>query len=1103
MPGRWHTEMQDLFAKEDQEVGFSLIHFSEEDRLTKRSRKADVYVDETVIEYQHSRITRIEVNDRNNDYEQKLEKTVAWVIDCTENVSKPHRISSMEDDEEVWMLEFEKKWQVDSMRDCKILFAVFLDSTTGDKRIFRVPIESVEKRLVLVFGSWSDMAEWKVHVTSSGQMEADVKSPIQSELTVKQDPHGSGKTYSLTRMMIHTDRSEYARYDAYSTFIIVTKPHSAKEVVYAQFMSHLREAGFEHNEQSSNNKYVVKFTKPNGAETMCIFGTADSLMYNLCDNKMRGTDVFINLVKTIHKHGPTKLQGSKGRFRYAGQQPRMNKKTLVITDEATMLPEVYADAFATLMASCHVDVHLAGDVQQSTYFEHNLLTRVVREFNEATDPCALPSFRGCYVNINPGIEVRRFNQRLVDFRNTVMRGFHEEPTHNLQIKVPIAASDVTHSRGEYFLHGIERTGAWDDPQSEQVVDSVETIMDQLRRDVFASKLLPNDILIVTPFVKNNPLMDELQTSVHEFWCRTFYDAEYVDLLHKKTVDETDDAVAARNATYNDGKAHFAAGNSSLPWFCVLHRSEEGKPIDTSESKYGTRIVSIHASQGDGRKFAYVVGLGEKKLTRFSDGRINLKYESLLNVAVSRMKEVIRVFLEPTYDDIWVRFLPLMPDEMRQSVPPALDAKTKFALLGACNLELDEALFNLTKDKIVAASPCDASDQHDRPVLDYAHHVIRMAIAHTVFWAHLVVHQANDREFREQVLTIFNKVAKAPIESFPSTIYYEKLREKSTIPILHYDSGLAVFEPLHARTLYIMRQVQDHVRQWVRGEATDLKDLTPEHAVLLQYAVEVFTLAQFGKENIKMDHVYDVVHCYMNKTDDTKSKHERHYDYLTRLTCMFDLVKEHAEGEDWGWKIYRSIYLGNKRTGNSTQYFQFNTQIAHLYVTETRAMPIILCATVDEMNMAVMCAQALLYTVICIQPEQKVHKDNDKGLPTWKYVKDKKIEVCLVPIKGSRPIFIDLTQIVEDNIAVLANWICAYTKNETEADIPQALKIAEHHRDNFEEAQELVCDAHKKGRCPDYMRDAFNKADDAEEVSMLLEQTLEEHLKTLRRDIQKR
>ena len=1101
MPGQWHTKMQNLFSETHREVEISFLQVSEDDRVTKKRRVADVCVDETVVEYQHSRITRKEVNDRNDDYGGKLGKKVAWVIDCTKNVSIPHKISSEEDDEEVWMLEFEKKWQVEAMRDCKILFAVFRDTNIGE-RIFRVPIESVRHRLVLVFGSWTDMTDWKTHVLS-GNMDIDIKSPNQSTLTIRQDPHGSGKTYGLTRMMIYTDRPEFARYDAYGTFIIVAKSHSAKEVVYAEFMSHIRESGFQYDEQTSNNKYVLKFTKPNGAETMCIFGTVDSLMYNLCNNRMRGTDVFINLVRTIHKHGPTKLQGPKGRFRYAGQQPRLNKRTLLTTDEATLLPEVYADAYATLMVSSHVDVHLAGDVQQSVTYEHNLLTRVVREYREATGKSNLHSFQGCSVILNEGNEVRRFNQQLVDFRNIVMRGFHDEPTHNLQIKIPIAAPDVTHTRGEYSLHSIARTGAWDDPHSEQVVDANEAIMDLVRHDVFASKLLPNDILVVTPFVANNPLMDETQTSMHEFWCRTFYDPEYVALLHEKAVDETDDVVETRIARYNDARVHFQ-GNSSLPWFCVLHRSEEGKPIDTTESKYGTRIVSIHASQGDGRKFVYVVGLSEKRLTRFTAGRIrSLKYESLVNVAVSRMKEVIRVLLEPTYDDVWARFLPLMPDEMRQSVPPPLKAKTKFALLGACNMELNEALFNLTKDKIVAALPCDASDRHDRPVLDYAHHVIRMSIAHTVFWAHLVVSQANDTDFREQVLTIFNKVAKAPIRSFPSTSYFERLREESTIPILHYDSGSAEFEPAHARTLHIMREVQDHVCHWVRGEATDLRKLSPEHAVLLQYAVEVFTLARYGKANIKMDHVYDVVNCYMRKTDDTESKLERHYDHLTQLTSMFHQVKDHAKGEDWKWKIYRSISLGNKRTGYSTQYFQFSTQVAHLFVTETRAMPIILCPTVDEMNMAVMCAQALLYTLVCIQPEQAVYKDTDKGIPTWKYVKDKTIEVCLVPIKGSRPIFIDLTQIVEENIAVLANWICDYTKNEAEADIPRALKLAEHYRDNFEEAQDLVCAAHNLGACPDYMRDAFTEADDAKEVSTLLAKKLKAHIKTLCRDIQQR
>lgn len=1100
MPGPWHTNSQNMFPYSQQEVEFSCVHISQDDHVTKRRRTADVCVDETVIEYQHSRITRKEVNERNDDYGRRLDKTVVWVIDCTENVTTPQKISEDEDGEEVWMLEFEKKWQVDSMRDCGILFAVFHDLVWG-QRYFRVPIESVVHRLVLVFGSWTDNEAWKAHVTS-GELDKDVKTPKQSTLTVAQDPHGSGKTYRLTRMMIHTNLPEYATYAGYATFIAVTKAHSAKEVIYAEFMTHLRGAGFAYDEKTSSNKYIVKFTKPDGKKIMCIFGTADSLMYNLCENRMDGADKFIDLVKTIHKHGPTKLKGPKGRFDYATQQPRMNKRTLVITDEATMLPEVYTDAFSTLMTTCHVDVHLAGDVQQSTLFEHNALTRVVREYNDATDPCDLPSFRGCRVCICLGNEVRRFNQTLVDFRNTAMRGFHETPSHNLQIKIPVAATDVFHARGEYSLHVIARTGAWDDPQSDQVVDAVETIMEELRRDVHDSKLLPNEILVVTPNVKNNPVMDELQTIVHEFWSATFYDNDYVRRLYEKSDGESDETVASRIARYNEAKAHFS-DDSILPWFCVLHRSEENKPIDTTESKYGTRIVSIHASQGDGRKFAYVVGISEKRLTRFSAGKINLKYESLLNVAISRMKEVVRVFLEPTYDDIWKRFRPLMGDAMCQSVPPTLNAKTKFNLLDGRGIELDEALFNRTKGVVLAASPSDASDPNDRPVIDYAHHVIRMAIAHTVFWAHLVVSQANDESLREQVIVVFGKVADNKVMSLPSTDYYNALRDERSIPILRYDSGSAVFAPLHERTLRLLKEVQDHVRQWVRGEMTTLKQLTPEHAVLLQYAVEVFTLAKYGMENIKMDHVYDVVHCYMRKTDDSESKLERHYDYLTQLTTLFDQVKGHAGAEAWQWKICRFISLGNKRTGNSTQYFTLKAHIDHLFLTATRAMPVILCASVDDMNMDVVCAQALLYTLVFMQPEKTVYKTRCRGTPTWEYVQGKTIEICLVPIKGSQPIFLDVTRLVEDNVGTIATWVGECVRHQTEMDMPQAVKFADHYRDNFTEAQELACDAHNKGKCPDYMRDAFNDADDAEGLPTILTQRLNTHLRALCRDIQSR
>jgi hypothetical protein len=167
------------------------------------------------------------------------------------------------------------------------------------------------------------------------------------------------------------------------------------------------------------------------------------------------------------------------------------------------------------------------------------------------------------------------------------------------------------------------------------------------------------------------------------------------------------------------------------------------------------------------------------------------------------------------------------------------------------------------------------------------------------------------------------------------------------------------------------------------------------------------------------------------------------------------------------------------------------------------MPVILCASVDDMNMDVMCAQALLYTLVCMQPAQTVFQNRDKGNPTWEYVQGKTIEICLVPIKGSRPIFFDVTRLVEDNVGTIAAWIGEYVRHQTEMDVPQAVKLAEHYRDNFAEAQELACDAHKNNKCPDYMRDAFNEADDAAELPTLLVQKLKVHLKTLCRDIKSR
>ena len=107
------------------------------------------------------------------------------------------------------------------------------------------------------------------------------------------------------------------------------------------------------------------------------------------------------------------------------------------------------------------------------------------------------------------------------------------------------------------------------------------------------------------------------------------------------------------------------------------------------------------------------------------------------------------------------------------------------------------------------------------------------------------------------------------------------------------------------------------------------------------------------------------------------------------------------------------------------------------------------------------------------------------------------------MKASSPLIVDLTQVVEANIEVISKWICSYVTYESEADILQALNVASHYKDDFENAQELVSKAHADGKCPDYILDAFNEADEYAGLDALLKYKLESHLKTFARDIRKR
>ena len=1063
-PGPWHLSCQDRLAcKNDQEIEFWIPNADVNGACSKR--RADVRLsDACILEAQHSWMSYNEVTERNEDYD-KVGQRVIWLIDCTEYPASLHPVEI----DGAWVLVFQRRWHVDAMRACDSVYADF-----GDL-VFRIPMDCVRKYSVRVTEAWT----WQTfpeHVREAPALRA-VPVPAQSVLTVAQDPHGSGKTYHSTRMMVRTEEAPYRRYGQYLNFIVVTKPHSAKEVIYAEFRKQLEESSCRvQYAREEGKKYVTRFSRADGSEALCIFATVDAFLYNAGRNSSACMDRFVGLAKSIHEHGPQRMRAN-GVMRLAGERPRFNCRTLVVVDEASMLSEEYGHAISTIMLFCNADAHLAGDVQQSTASKRNLLHRVLTEHAAGVNTF----FPGSEIVVRLGETVRRFNQHLVDFRNAVMASFHRIPGR--PIRLPVASTAVEHAHGEYSVHLLELLSRSDGEESEPMKSNIRLIMDRVKGDVWQHGLLPADVLVVSPFVNNTLMLDALQSTLHTFWVDTLADAAYVQ-------------VVADRPEYAALVAHLGAlCDRQLAWHSVLHRSEDGRPIDTRESRFATRIVSIHASQGDGRRAVYLVGLSEWRLKRFSCGELDIVYESLLNVAISRMKEIIRVFLEPVYDDIWQRFQAFMDVDVRARARPRLQGKSEFRLERADMLSAPDALSTEVERRIQDARCIAACTEVIPQLVDYRHPVVRMAVMNTVIWMNVAVHESLAKRWRAQAHTILRKVATLPVTCMQYTEYYAELtrEERTCIPILVYTKDTAcLFEQTRARIQDMLHVVQRHVRLWVgKGVATNVRtQFSPAHMVALHYAVEVVKLGRHA--TVKMDSLYDVARRYGQAVDGaTSDETTAHHDHVDRVQHLLQQTQSHL-GRDREWKIYRTVRLG-QRSGAALHAFDLRAHVDHLVVTPTTATVLVLLPAIDEADIGRVSALATLYALVCMHPKHEAA--HSTGTSTFQLLADRQIRVCLLALQEPAPIFVDLTDTIRENLQGITRWMREYVDSETRVDFPLAVQFADYFADFADArvgAQHIAALQHS--RVPHYMAEAFCEANDIEELHALMQTNLASELR---------
>ena len=391
----------------------------------------------------------------------------------------------------------------------------------------------------------------------------------EKRLYISQKSAGNGKTHGIINMI---QRKEFLHF---TTFIYVTKQHSARAIIKDEFVTQY-EAGLlnitNFNFQIMGKKYVIEYTNSCNINCTIIIATIDSFFYCIGDKDVQTYNFFEGIVNSVIDNPIVDS------FRFANKEIKLSD-TMYVLDESQDTPDIYGKAILKMLNETKITVYCVGDKLQSISNESNTFNYLIG--------CIFPKYFEPAINI-----CRRFSHsQLVNFVN-YMVPFSK---YDLPMVTPYDKNtNIKNALTVIFENN-----------KMNMEERIEEIMNYYKNEVDENNYLPQDFLIVTPFVSNNPFISCLNSAINEFWIQKYQLETY--------------------ETYS-----------------VFHKSEIGSSINLDESKEATRIVSIHSSKGDGRNCVFVIGLHETSLKTFSGLRDSLIYDSLLHVAITRMKKKLYI-----------------------------------------------------------------------------------------------------------------------------------------------------------------------------------------------------------------------------------------------------------------------------------------------------------------------------------------------------------------------------------------------------------------------------------------------------------------------------
>lgn len=835
----WHNSWKNIFDEPEKT-------YKKNNEMYK-GRRADVNLnDEYVIEFQHSKISKKEVNERKSDYESN-KKSIIWIIDGDDSI-KVNKINDNYD-----FLEFDiDKWKYKSFIEYQYIFVDI------DNNIYKVFPKYIKKHIITVNKPYRKDDFIKMLKSNDNEIHV-INIPSQCTIYYIQRGAGNGKTFECVQLP--------KKYSDKTTLIYLSKAHTAKKIIYDEFKKQYKN-NTEFNELKNGKKYKISY-KDENKHCNILIATVDSfnnINANLdkLDNSDR--DYFVNIMNTI-------INGdiNNKSYKYADTYIRLNKKCLIVIDEAQDLPKKYLDSMYQLMKESYCDLYIIGDKLQSIYHIENIFTTINNTNTELVEyKITLDKD-----NIQPNIVKRFHEEEHMHFANTCIN-FNKYELNNItgickendcDMCIQCKINKQNNIKPINFIQ-MSQLHEYDEQMK-----FIDNIIENINNEVNINKLLPEDILFIFPYIKGNILADNLRIRLTEFWILKMTDENYIHNVINKN-DYWRDNI-------NEHKD-----------YVVLHSSDDGRSINLKESEHSVRLVSIHASKGDGRKVVFLLQMTEKNLRIYSGDNDNIKYESLLHVALTRQKMIIYIGYEYNGDDICMRFhtyrkldIDNMTDD--KCISSISEIKNMINYSNVIDYSYNTSkCFNDIKT-IINFNEYDKFDYKDTTeIVDLSHHLIRYCMLR-YYLLQIILNteqlskiKENNTKGDETTFICVKKIVVAKIIECDGKEYIKQLYHlggdniERVIPVLHYKSSInkeyeIYYDILCCYIEHIKGKLNYHFKKYKK-----YPKLCPLETVIFLHLIEI--IKSNINTSIRILDVYKVLKCFYKCYGNVIDKHDEEY-----------------------------------------------------------------------------------------------------------------------------------------------------------------------------------------------------------------------------------